>query len=57
MRMGRPRAAREVYGPPGRVLRVKKLQPGPTRGRTKMASGRPENPMGGAESWPPSNLG
>ena len=57
MRMGRPRAARKVYEPPGRVLRVEKLQPGPTRGRTKMASGRPENPMGGAESWPPSNLG
>jgi len=50
MRMSRPRAARKVYGPPGRVLRVEKLQSGPTRGRTKMASGRPENPMGGAES-------
>ena len=50
MRMGRLWAARKVYGPPGQVLRVEKLQPGPIRGRTKMASGRSENPMNGAES-------
>ena len=41
---------RHENGPPGRVLWVEKLQFGPTRGRTKMASGRLENPMDGAES-------
>ena len=45
MRMGRVRAARKVYGPPGRVLRVKKFGPDPARQVIKIGLGHPENPV------------
>ena len=45
MRMGRVRAARKVYGPPGQVLRVKKFGPDPARQVIKIGLGHPENPV------------
>ena len=43
MRMGRVRAARKVYEPPGRVLRIKKFGPDSACQVIKIDLGHPEN--------------